>query len=438
MMGDRYPTARAGWTLTVMLTIAYIFSYLDRNILGLLIGPIKQDLGLRDDQLGYVIGPAFAIFYATMGLPFGWLADRVKRTRLVSAGIAFWSLATAVTGFVTGFWQLFAARMAVGIGEAVLSPSAMSLIGDSFPEEKRARPVAFYSAALSLAVGLSAIATWGIISWAKGSATIAVPLLGDLKPWQFSFVAVGLPGLLIALIFLLLPEPPRQPAVKGEEGNGVRDAARLIGGNWQAYLGVILLVCVMTTVTYGQGSFGPAAFNRAYGWPTEIYALYNGIGTMIVGPGSLVLTSWLIMRMQAKGMSDAPYQVSMWAFILMVVLCTLPFLVNMPVATLALNILSTIPLSMLTAGAMLALLAITPSSVRGQVVALYYVAINITGLFLGPTTVGWLSTNLFGEANLRWAIAILPVIFGVIPLILLPAIGRAYRLRLAALEPAST
>jgi MFS family permease len=328
--------------------------------------------------------------------------------------------------------------MAVGIGEAVLSPSAMSLIGDSFPEEKRARPVAFYSAALSLAVGLSAIATWGIISWAKGSATIAVPFLGDLKPWQFSFVAVGLPGLLVALIFLLLPEPPRQPAVKGEEGNGVRDAARLIGGNWQAYLGVILLVCVMTTVTYGQGSFGPAAFNRAYGWPTEIYALYNGIGTMIVGPGSLVLTSWLIMRMQAKGMSDAPYQVSMWAFIMMVVLCTLPFLVNMPVATLALNILSTVPLSMLTAGAMLALLAITPSSVRGQVVALYYVAINITGLFLGPTTVGWLSTNLFGEANLRWAIAILPVIFGVIPLILLPAIGRAYRLRLAALEPAST
>ena len=142
-MQDRYPSARAGWTLTVMLTIAYIFSYLDRNILGLLIGPIKQDLGLRDDQLGYVIGPAFAIFYATMGLPFGWLADRVKRTRLVAAGIAFWSLATAVTGFVTGFWQLFAARMAVGIGEAVLSPSAMSLIGDSFPEEKRARPVAF-------------------------------------------------------------------------------------------------------------------------------------------------------------------------------------------------------------------------------------------------------------------------------------------------------
>jgi MFS family permease len=433
-MSDGYPTARAGWTLTVMLTVAYVFSYLDRNILGLLIGPIKADLGLRDDQLGYIIGPAFAIFYATMGLPIGWMADRVKRTRLVAAGVAFWSLATALTGFAASFWHLFAARMAVGIGEAVLSPSAMSLVSDSFPEERRARPVAFYSAALSLAVGLSAIATWGIISWAKGSATIAVPLLGDLKPWQFSFVAVGLPGFLIAMVFMILPEPPRQPAIKGEEGNGVGDALRLIGRNWQAYLGLFLLVCVMTTVTYGQGSFGPAAFNRAYGWPTEIYALYNGVGTMVIGPISLALTSWLIMRMQRKGMSDAPYRVSMWAFMLMLPLCTLPFLIDMPRVTLTLNILASIPLSMLTAAAMLALLAITPSSVRGQVVALYYAAINITGLFLGPPTVGWLSTNLFGEANLRYAVAIQPLIFGTIPLILLPAISRAYRMRLAALE----
>ena len=433
-MNDGYPTRQAGWTLTILLTIAYIFSYLDRNILGLLIGPIKLDLGLRDDQLGYIIGPAFAIFYATMGLPFGWLADRVRRTRLVAAGVAFWSLATALTGFAGTFWHLFAARMAVGVGEAVLSPNAMSLVSDSFPPEKRARPVAFYSAALSLAVGLSAIATWGVIIWAKGSATIAVPLLGAMKPWQFSFVAVGLPGLLIALAFLLLPEPPRQPAIKGEEGNGVRDALRLIGGNWPAFVGLISLVCVMTTVTYGQGSFGPAAFNRAYGWPTEIYALYNGIGTMILGPISLAVTSWLIMYMQDNGMADAPYRVSMWGFMLMILLCTLPFLFDMPWLTLSLNILSSIPLSMLTAAAMLALLVITPSSVRGQVVALYYVAINLTGLFLGPTTVGWLSTNLFGEANLRYAVVVLPLIYGTVPLLLLPAISRAYRTRLAALK----
>ena len=123
-----YPSPLRGWSLTLLLTLAYILSYVDRSILGLLIQPIKADLGISDEQVGLLIGLAFGLFYATIGVPLGWLADRARRTWIVASGITLWSAATAVSGLAASFAQLFAARMAVGVGEATLSPCAMSLV----------------------------------------------------------------------------------------------------------------------------------------------------------------------------------------------------------------------------------------------------------------------------------------------------------------------
>jgi MFS family permease len=122
-----------GWLTVGLLTIAYVFSFVDRYVLGLLIEPIKADLGLTDTQIGLLLGPAFAIFYATMGLPLGWLADKKNRVRIVAIGIAVWSIATAASGLARNFTHLFIARMSIGVGEATLSPCAMSIISDSFP-----------------------------------------------------------------------------------------------------------------------------------------------------------------------------------------------------------------------------------------------------------------------------------------------------------------
>ena len=152
-----YPSAGRAWYMVSLLTVAYIVSFVDRNILGLLIDPIKADLGLSDFQIGLLLGPAFAIFYATMGLPLGYLADRRRRTWIVAAGITLWSAATALSGLARNFGQLFMARMSVGVGEATLSPCAMSLISDSYPEERRGKPIAFYSSAISLGAGLASL-----------------------------------------------------------------------------------------------------------------------------------------------------------------------------------------------------------------------------------------------------------------------------------------
>jgi MFS family permease len=424
-----YPSTRAGWTLTILLTIAYIFSYIDRSILGLLVDPIKADLNLTDADIGYVSGIAFAIFYATMGLPLGWFADRSKRTRLVAAGVSLWSLATAACGLAGTFWHLFIARMSVGVGEATLGPAAMSLIGDSFPPEKRGKPVALYSAALGLGAGIAGLASAAIVAWTKGSNLINLPILGHVKPWQMTFIIVGLPGLLIALAFVFTREPPRQS--NSVASNSVGAALGEVSSHIGAYAGLTLMVCVMTITAYAQGYFAPSAFTRAYGWPTERFALYNGMASLVLGPATMAVTGWLNDRMASRGINDAPFRLAMSAFVAMVPMATLPFFLGNAWATFALHALTTIPIAMLTASGLMALLAIAPAAVRGQVVALYYVAISLSGLLLGPTTVGWLSTNLYGEARLGWAIGTTTAVYGLIPMLILPILWRAYHRKLA-------
>ena len=178
-----------------LLTIAYVFSFIDRYVLGLLIEPIKADLGLTDTQIGLLLGPAFAIFYATMGLPLGWLADRKSRVKIVAVGIAVWSIATAASGLARNFSQMFIARMSIGVGEATLSPCAMSIISDSFPPEKRSRPIAVYTMALSVGAGFASLLGGGGPDLGEIGGSVTLPVIGELAPWQATFFIVGLPGL---------------------------------------------------------------------------------------------------------------------------------------------------------------------------------------------------------------------------------------------------
>ena len=428
-----YPPARAGWFLVAMLTIAYIFSFVDRYILGLLIEPIKADLGLTDAQIGLVLGPAFAIFYATMGLPLGWLVDRRRRTWIVAAGIFVWSFATAISGLARSFLHLFLARMAVGVGEATLSPAAMSMISDSFPAEKRGKPIAVYVAALSVGAGIASLIGSAVLTWAKTHESVPIPLLGDVAPWQATFMAVGLPGLILAGVFVALREPPRRTVAVGENeevlGNGVGDALSYVGRNFGTFAGFFSLACVMTIIAYSQGFLAPV-FERTWGWPPEKYAFVNAIVLLVAGPASVFASGALSDRASQKGVRDAPIRLLVAAFIVMVPSAILPMF--MPSAELAFAFLfiNTAAVGILTAMAVTALLAITPAQIRGQITALYYMTISLAGLFLGPTSVGLLSTYVFGEEELRLAYAATCFVFAVVPTLLIPRILRAYQRQL--------
>ena len=423
-----YPPASKGWILVIALTVAYVFSYADRKIIELLIEPIKAVLSLTDEQIGLILGPAFSIVYATSGLFIGWLVDRVRRTWLVGIGVAFWSLATAVSGVATHFWQMFMARMSVGAGEATLSPAAVSMIGDSFPPEERGKPIAFYTMALVIGASVAGFLGGGILIWAKTTQGIDVPAFGTLAPWQLAFFMIGLPGLLVAAWFFFLGEPERRLTTVEDDslkGNNVSDALGYLGKHWGTYLGFVSIVCVMTICAYSQG-FLPSTFKRVWGWETEYYAIVNATAILIIGPANILLWGILSDRWTQAGMRDAPFRIM--AAGLLVMVPTQVIAMFMPTAWTAYAVLcvNTVGIGMISSVGVTALLLITPAQIRGQVIALYYMAISMAGLWRGFPTVGTLSSRVFGEDNLNIAVGVVPIIYGTLPIVLLPVIYRLY------------
>lgn len=204
---DPHPDLRYAWYGLTVLVIVYMLNFIDRQILSILAEEVKRDLGLDDADLGFLYGTAFGVFYALFGIPLGRLADNVSRVRLMAVGLALWSAMTAVSGLVRSGGELAAARIGVGIGEATASPCAYSLLSDWFPREKRATALAIYSSGLYLGGGLSMFLGGAIVAqWAT-----AFPGGGPLglEGWQAAFLAVGLPGMLLALWVATLREPVR-------------------------------------------------------------------------------------------------------------------------------------------------------------------------------------------------------------------------------------
>jgi MFS family permease len=203
------------WYVLGVLVVVYILNFIDRQILAILAVDIKRDLGLTDQDLGFLGGAAFAVFYALFGVPLGRLADRWHRVRLLTIGLVLWSTMTALSGFARNFFTLSLARMGVGVGEATASPTAYSLISDYFPARQRATALAIYSSGLYIGGGVSLLIGANISKW--WDAAYPGGGIGGLVGWQAAFVAVGLPGLLLAVWVASLREPVRQPdAASGE------------------------------------------------------------------------------------------------------------------------------------------------------------------------------------------------------------------------------
>lgn len=195
------------WYALSILVIVYVLNFVDRNIISILAEDIKADLGLRDDQIGFLYGTAFGVFYALFGIPLGKLADSWHRIRLMTVGLAVWSAFTALSGFAKNFAMLSAARIGVGVGEATASPAAYSLISDWFPKKMRATALAIYSSGLYIGGGVSLLIGGAIVEQWNAAYPTDAPL--GLAGWQAAFIIVGLPGLLLACLVFTLREPLR-------------------------------------------------------------------------------------------------------------------------------------------------------------------------------------------------------------------------------------
>ena len=424
-----YPPKSTAWILVLILTFTYILSFVDRFILGLLIEPIKKDLGLSDTQIGLLLGPAFAIFYATMGVPLGWAADRLKRVWILASGIILWSFATAASGISKTFSHLFIARMSVGFGEATLNPCAFSMISDSFPPEKRGLPIAFYSAALSLGAAIASLLGAAILTWVQANENIILPILGQVTAWQLTFLILGIPGIFFGILFFFIREPMRiktsNNLIQGRKANPL-DMFKYIAKKWRVFATFLPIFCFLTITAYSQGWLAPM-FQRTWGWSPRDYALINGFILLACGPLSINLAGWLSDRWYSKGHFDAPLLVAIIG-----ALITIPSSILAPLmpsgewcfVILAIN---TVGLTWLSATGITALVNIIPADIRAQIIAFYYMVISITGLMLGPTAVGLLTDNIFGEQDIRYSMVAMPIIFGIPLLLILPLSRKFYR-----------
>jgi len=409
-----------------------MLSFVDRILLSLLVGPIKADLGLSDTQIALVNGLAFSMFYATIGLPLGWLTDRVSRRGIIAAGIALWSLFTAASGMVRNFGQLFTARMGVGVGEAALSPAAYSLIADYFRPAQRGRAIAIYTLGVSLGSSLAYLIGGMLIGFAKGRTGIELPLLGTVAPWRFVFIAVGLPGVLMGLLVLTIREPARREVLSlpgAGKPEGLWALIRSRPGVTAAYM--FGYGCINIPFA-GFLAWGPTFLMRRYGLsPAEMgisLALVFLIPTTIGQLAGAAISD----RNFARGRRDAPFTTALYCAVLLI-----PAAILMPLApTWQWSIGGLAVIVLLVCGsvghsAVMASL-IAPNRLRGQFAACFFLVQNVIGQAITALLIAVVTDHVFhDEARIGDAMAIVGGIGATIGAVAL-ALGRAPLRRLLA------
>jgi MFS family permease len=430
-----YPNPTYAWYVVTLLLLSYIVSWLDRQILSYLIGPIKGSFELNDTQIGLLLGPAFAIFYITLGIPLGWLADRKSRRSMIGWGIALWSFMTAISAYARNFSQLFLARIGVGVGEAVLTPAALSLINDYFPKDKRGRAVSLYMSGISMGTAIGSILGGWIVAQVMKTPEVTLPVFGTMEGWRATFIIVGLPGLILALLMLTVKEPYRRDRAALSAGQpSLVDALKYYWDHRGAFGCLWFGQTGMTVIGYSQ-FFNAELFRRTWGWGMAEIGLALGIMFLIFGPGGANFGGWLADRFTKQGDKGGPMRAVLIANSILIPFSIFYPLMPTPWLALAMLALSTFGGAMASACGATATTLLAPNQVRAQAVAVYWVIINFAGLFLGPPLVGLITDRVFGnEAALKYGLAAVPALMAVPVFLLLTRGLKNYRAEMAALD----
>lgn len=398
---EAYPSPLYAWYVVGVLTLAYVFSFIDRQILNLLVGPIERDLGIGDTEMSLLMGFSFAVFYTLFGIPLGRLADSRSRRVIIAVGIAAWSIMTAGCGLARKYWQLALLRMGVGVGEASLSPAAYSMIADYFRPERRSTAVSVYSMGIYLGSGLAFVVGGLVIEFASGREQFELPIVGSTRPWQLIFFLVGLPGLLMAMLLSTVREPLRRGLRGGTSGAGVaapvplRDVWAYLRDNRRTFACLNLGIACLTFSAYGASSWVPTFFVRRYSWTPGQAGVVFGVIVGVAGTLGVMAGGALADWLRRRRYDDAEVRVAWLA-----AAGWLPFGVLyplMPSGFLAAIVLAPTVFFMSApfGVAPAAIQRMMPNAMRGQATALYLFVINLIGLGLGPTAVALVTDRVF-------------------------------------------
>jgi len=427
-----YPSSRYAWYVVSILTLTYTISFIDRQIMALMIEPIRHDLNITDTQVSLLIGLAFAVFYTLLGVPIGRLADRHSRRGIIALGIVIWCFMTAACGLARNYTQLFLARIGVGVGEAALSPSALSMIGDYFPKRTRVRAIAVYNMGISLGTGLAMILGGQIIAHVMAAPPISLPIVGELYAWQSVFLIVGLPGLLMALAMATVREPHRKERLQLDNGAGTHlpfaAAVQFLRERWRMYGSHFLGMSTVAILAYGLFAWIPTMFIRTWNWTIGEIGLAYGSVVLLAGPLSAWGASWLCERMAARGREDAQMRAALYFIVMGAIAGCATALAPSPWIAIATLLPASIGTTAATACGLSALITATPNQMRAQASAMYYLVVNVFGLTVGPTGIALFTDYVFRDTlALRYSIACVCVLAGVLAFMLLSYNLRHFR-----------
>ncbi len=405
---EPYPKTGYAWYVVGVLTLVYVFSFIDRQILNLLVRSIRRDLGITETEMSLLQGFSFAVFYTFFGVLLGKLADTRSRRGLIAAGFVFWSVMTAGCGVAKNFFQMLLFRMGVGVGEASLSPAAYSLITDYFPKERRATAISVYSMGIYIGSGLALVLGGWVISLVGSRENFDLPLVGETRSWQVIFFIVGLPGVLLALLMYTVREPLRRGLrlVKSADGTlkkagvSTREAYSYMLQNRTTFLCHTIGFALLSFSSYGASAWIPTFYQRVHGWSQAKSGIVYGLIIGIASTLGVVAGGRLADYLTQRGRRNATMFVG-----LLVSVAWFPFGMVYPMMSDAAWVtVFLIPAAFLASApfgvAPAAIQQIMPNEMRGQASAVYLFVVNLIGLGIGPTAVAVTTQVIFRDDNM--------------------------------------
>ena len=400
---------RYAWYVVGLLTLANISSFLDRQILALLVVPIKRDLHLSDTKVSLLMGLSFALFYTVFGIIISRLADSSNRRNIIIAGITIWSLLTALCSGVKNYSQFFLARMGVGIGEATLSPSAYSIISDYFPKRKLGMALSVFSMGIFLGSGIALAIGSGIISSLPTEGKITVPLFGEIYHWQKLFLLIGLPGIAISLLMLTIKEPVRKGILHIEgvpqQKLSLREALKIVFTYRKTFLSICIGTAFTAIVTYACTAWVPTYFSRTFDWPVPKAGFVFGLVLLSGSIGGVLWGGWYADYLENKGIQNGRMRVNIISAVCLLLSCFIPLIDN-PVLVVTLFFIPAFFIASPMGASTSAIQQLMPNQVRALASSIFLFLINFIGLGGGPFLVGFFTDTVFNdEKAIRYSLA---------------------------------
>ncbi len=389
------------WYLVFLLFLAYLLSFLDRQIIALLIDPIKNDLHITDFQFSLLHGLGFGVFFALFGIPIALAADRWRRTRIIGLGIVVWSLMTAYCGMARSYFQLFLGRIGVGVGEAALAPAAYSLLADVFDRKRLPTAMAVFSMGSTLGSGLafllggrllSALAEWdrSHISWLAGFAD-----------WQLAFVFAGLPGLLLALFVFRYPEPARKGLLDTSAqtvNRQLRTTFHFMLGHKRLYFGIFIAIAATTAMSSGFIVWTPVYLMREFGLSPPEAARHFGSIFVLAATAGVMAGGIAASRLQPR-FGQSAYLVVMLVAMSGTLLSIIPMPLLSELQAVSLLIAAAVFFTQsLAAVSVASIQVVTPNEKRAQLSSYFLLFVNLLGYGSGAPLIAAVTDFVLGDA----------------------------------------